>query len=158
MLDTGVKMMISQVKRVKCGRGSITSREAAGLRGDGRVLNVVHFEICIDDMESAASFYSNVFGWEIKRVEDGSDYWPIGVGEETEKGIPGGLSRRFDELNSTINTIEVPSLDSYAKKITENGGKVLAPKVAIPGEGYVQYCHDLEGNTFGIMESDKSAQ
>jgi len=120
--------------------------------------NVIHFEICVYDLESAANFYSNVFGWEIKQAEDGSGYWPISARKEIGKSIPGGLNRRFDEVNSTINTIEVPSLDDYAKKITENGGKVLAPKISIPGEGYVQYCHDLEGNTFGIMELDESAQ
>lgn len=120
--------------------------------------HVIHFEICVDDLESAANFYSNVFGWEIDQVEDGSDYWPISARNEMGKSIPGGLNRRFDELNSTINTIEVPSLDDYAKKITENGGKVLAPKISIRGEGYVQYCHDLEGNTFGIMELDDSVQ
>lgn len=120
--------------------------------------HVIHFEICVGDLESAANFYSNVFDWEIEQAEDGSDYWPISTRKEMGRSIPGGLNRRFYELNSTINTIEVPSLDDYAKKITENGGKVLAPKISIPGEGYVQYCHDLEGNTFGIMELDKSAQ
>ena len=121
------------------------------------MLNVVHFEICVDDLESAVAFYSSVFDWKIEPAEDDTDYLLIDGGENGE-GIPGGLSRRFDELNSTINTIEVPSLDSYARKITENGGKVLAPKVPIPGQGYVQYCHDPEGNIFGIMEFDKAAQ
>ena len=119
------------------------------------MLNVVHFEICVDDLESAASFYSNVFDWKIERTGDGSEYWAI---RNLDEGIPGGLSRRYDEQDSTINTIEVPSLDRYAKKITEHGGKVLAPKVAIPGEGYVQYCQDGEGNVFGIVEVDKSVQ
>jgi uncharacterized protein len=119
--------------------------------------NVIHFEICVDDLEAASSFYSNVFGWAIEPSEDGSDYWYITTGDEDDPGIPGGLRSRFDEQNPTINTIEVPSLDSFAKKITEEGGKVLAPKISIPGEGYVQYCHDLEGNVFGIMEFDESA-
>jgi predicted enzyme related to lactoylglutathione lyase len=122
------------------------------------MLNVIHFEICVDDLESAAIFYSNVFDWQIEPIEDGSEYWSIRPAEDPGKGIPGGLSPRYDEQNSTINTIEVPSLDRYADKVTENGGRVLAPKISIPGEGYVQYCSDPEGNTFGIMEKDKSAE
>jgi uncharacterized protein len=121
------------------------------------MLNLIYFEICVDDLESAAQFYSNVFDWDISPSEDSPDYWSIDHGKESDKGISGGLSARFDEQNSTINTFEVPSLDSYAKKIAENGGKVLAPKFSIPGQGYVQYCQDLEGNTFGIMELDESA-
>src|SRR5262249_48345022 len=112
--------------------------------------NVIHFEICVDDLERAVRFYSKVFDWKIEKAEDGSDYWFITTGGEEDPGITGGLTNRFDEWNPTINTIEVPSLDSFAKKITEAGGKVLAPKISIKGTGYVQYCQDLEGNTFGI--------
>jgi predicted enzyme related to lactoylglutathione lyase len=123
------------------------------------VPNVIHFEICVDDLGAASTFYSNVFGWQIEQAEDGSGYWYITTGTEDDPGIPGGLISRFDEPIPTVNTIiEVSSLDRFAKKITQEGGKVLAPKTSIPGEGYVQYCHDLEGNLFGIMEFDESAE
>jgi predicted enzyme related to lactoylglutathione lyase len=84
------------------------------------MLDVIYFEICVDDLESAATFYSNVFDWDIKPSGNGSEYRSIGLSEEGDKGVSGGLSTRFDEQNSTINTIEVPSLDIYAKKIAEN--------------------------------------
>jgi predicted enzyme related to lactoylglutathione lyase len=119
---------------------------------------VIHFEICVDDLAAAADFYANVFGWEIEQLEGGPDYWFITTGSDSDRGITGALTGRFDDLHQTINTIEVPSLDSFAKKITEEGGKVLGTKLSIPGEGYVQYCHDPEGNTFGIMELDNSAR
>jgi predicted enzyme related to lactoylglutathione lyase len=119
--------------------------------------NVIHFEICVDDLERAVRFYTEVFGWTIEKAEDNSDYWFITTGNDEDPGISGGLTSRFDEWNPTINTIEVPSLNSFAKKITEAGGKVLAPKISIAGTGYVQYCQDVEGNTFGIMEIDESA-
>jgi uncharacterized protein len=119
--------------------------------------NIVHFEIGVDDVERGANFYSQVFGWKIERDEE-SDYWNITTGEEEEPGISGGLVSRFDEWNSTVNTINVPSVDICARKITEAGGRVVAPKIAIPGSGYVQYCEDPEGNAFGIMEYDESAE
>jgi predicted enzyme related to lactoylglutathione lyase len=120
--------------------------------------NIVHFEICADNLEKAASFYSKVFGWKIERAEGFRNYWLIASGSEEDPGITGGLMKRAHELDSTINTIDVPSIDDFARKITEAGGKVLAPKTPIAGLGYVQYCRDLEGNTFGIMEFDESAQ
>jgi predicted enzyme related to lactoylglutathione lyase len=30
--------------------------------------------------------------------------------------------------------------------------------MTIPGHGYFAYCKDTEGNVFGIIESDESAQ
>jgi predicted enzyme related to lactoylglutathione lyase len=119
--------------------------------------NVVHFEIGVDDLRAAAQFYGTVFDWSIDPAEDGSEYWTIRTGTEDE-GIDGGIGPRVDELNPTVMTIEVPSIDASAKMIFELGGKVRPPKLAIPGEGYVQYCHDPEGNAFAILEYDESAQ
>lgn len=119
--------------------------------------NVTYFEIGADDVEAAASFYSKVFGWKIEKSEDGSHYWYITTSaDEDDPGIAGGLAERHDEWNATVNTIEVESIDSCAEKIAEGGGKVLAPKIAIAGLGDLQYCHDPEGNCFGIMEYYKS--
>jgi predicted enzyme related to lactoylglutathione lyase len=122
------------------------------------VPNVVFFEIGADDPEAAAIFYARVFGWKIEQAEGRAEYWYAMTGTDDDPGIGGGLSFRINDFTSTINTIEVQSLDEAARRITEEGGKVLAPKIPIPGEGYLQYCHDLEGNVFGIMEFDENAQ
>jgi hypothetical protein len=114
--------------------------------------NLVFFEICVDDLDAAASFYSRVFGWNIERQDSEDDGWFISTGDEDDPGIPGALSSRYDELNSTVCTFEVPSVAEYARKITEAGGRVVAPQTAIPGEGVVQYCEDHEGNAFAIVE------
>jgi predicted enzyme related to lactoylglutathione lyase len=121
------------------------------------VPNIVHFEICVDDIAAAAEFYSAVFGWEISQSEYDANYWDITTDAEDDCAITGGLTSRFDEPNPTINTIDVPSIDLFAKKVAQAGGKVIAPKMSLAGLGYVQYCQDLEGNTFGIIEYDESA-
>jgi predicted enzyme related to lactoylglutathione lyase len=56
------------------------------------------------------------------------------------------------------NTVAVTSVDETISKITASGGKVVMPKTAVPGIGYMAYCLDSEGNTFGIMENDPSAK
>jgi uncharacterized protein len=115
--------------------------------------NVVFFEICVDDLKAAADFYSRVFGWEIREDLDDVDSWTITTGKGRGSGIGGALTIRYNELDSTINTIEVPSLEECAKQITEAGGEVLTPPSEIPDVGDLQYCHDLEGNAFAILQS-----
>jgi uncharacterized protein len=116
--------------------------------------NVVFFEICVEDVERAAVFYEKIFDWKIAKSED-LNYRLIETGED--EGIGGALTTRVEELDSTVNTIDVPSVDVVAKKIAAAGGKVMAPKVVLEGVGYVQYCQDLDGNSFAIMEYDESA-
>jgi len=119
---------------------------------------VIHFEISVDDPERAIKFYSEVFGWEIKKWEGPIDYWLVSTGPEEQPGINGALMRREDRRESVVNTIDVPSVDEFLTKITEAGGKIIQPKQAIPGVGYVATCQDPEGNTFGIIEEDTSGK
>ena len=56
------------------------------------------------------------------------------------------------------NTIDVPSVDDFSKKISTKGGKVVRPKMAIPGIGYLVICEDTEGISFGILQNDRNAK
>ena len=47
-------------------------------------------------------------------------------------GINGGLSKRMSGQAGISNTINIPSIDEYSKKILENGGQLLIPKIPIP--------------------------
>lgn len=118
---------------------------------------VVHFEIPADDPARAVKFYKEVFGWQISKWEGPVDYWLITTGPDDEPGIDGAIARR-DELKSTVNTIEVSSVDEFTQKVADAGGKVVTPKIAIPGVGYHSYCMDTEGNVFGVMQNDPTAQ
>jgi predicted enzyme related to lactoylglutathione lyase len=52
----------------------------------------------------------------------------------------------------------VPSVDEYTKKVKANGGKIIRPKLAVPGVGWMAYFKDPEGNVWGMMQTDKSAR
>lgn len=112
---------------------------------------VVHFEINADDPERAARFYTDVFGWAVDIWTGPAEYWLI----DTAGGINGGIMRRMGEA-ATVNTIEVPSIDEFMKKVVKSGGHIITPKLAIPGVGLHAYCSDTEGNTFGLIERDDS--
>jgi hypothetical protein len=86
------------------------------------------------------------------------EYWLVNTGPEGQPGINGGLMRHQDGMPRTVNTIGVPSIDEFTTKVVQQGGKVVVPKMAIPGVGYQAYCQDTEGNLFGLHQSDSAAQ
>jgi predicted enzyme related to lactoylglutathione lyase len=105
----------------------------------------------------AAKFYEKAFGWKIKKREGPMDYRLVMTGDASEPGIDGGIMKRGD-VRTVTNTIGVPSVDKFIKKIEGAGGAVLAPKSAVPGVGWFAYCADTEGNLFGLMENDPKAK
>jgi len=119
---------------------------------------IVHFEINSDDPERAVKFYQKVFGWKIEKWNGPVDYWLVTTGPKDQPGINGGIMKRINPQASTYNTVDVPSVDEFTKKIVESGGKVVVPKMAVPGVGYMAYCADTEGNVFGIMQEDPEAR
>jgi predicted enzyme related to lactoylglutathione lyase len=66
--------------------------------------------------------------------------------------------RRNPMVKSTVNTVDVASLDEAMKKVTASGGKIVQSKTAVPGVGWMCYCADTEGNLFGMMQADTSAK
>lgn len=93
--------------------------------------------------------------------KNGMAPWNIGwsrLGDEKEPGINGGLTRKGESGMPNMNTVSVSSVDEFSKKITDKGGKILIPKMAIPSIGWFATCQDTEGNTFGIMQNDPSAK
>ena len=119
---------------------------------------IVHFEIPTDDPERASTFYRDVFDWNINKWDGPQEYWLAETGARDTPGIDGGLMRRMPEFPTVVNTIGVDSVDEYTRKITEGGGTIVAPKMPIPGMGWLAYFKDTEGNTFGIMQPDSEAK
>jgi predicted enzyme related to lactoylglutathione lyase len=119
---------------------------------------VIHFEISVDEAERALRFYGEVFGWKAQKWEGPEDYWLVQTGEGGP-GIDGGIYKRHGEMsfNAHINTLDVPSVEDYLGRVEAAGGKRVTPKITLPGVGYLAYCQDTEGNTFGIMQADSSA-
>jgi len=91
------------------------------------------------------------------------DYWLVKTGEDSEPGINGGLTPKTNQGSGNIggritNSIDVPSIDEFSNKISMEGGKVLSPKMPIPGVGYLAICEDTEGISFGIIQYDRNAK
>ena len=126
---------------------------------------ITHFEIHADDVERAAKFYTDVFGWDIKKWDSKEmEYWMVMTAPDGSKepGINGGLIKRPAPLtdkmcgsNAFVATVVVTNYDEIAKKILAAGGKEAMPKFSIAGMAWQGYFLDTEGNTFGIHEAIK---
>jgi len=121
---------------------------------------VVHFEFAAEQPDRAEKFYNEVFGWSATKWDGPMDYRLLKTGEEGTPGINGALFVPCDGqgLGKTVATIDVPSVDEYIAKITDHGGSVANPKMAVPGVGYVAHCKDTEGTLFGIIQFDHSVK
>ncbi len=123
----------------------------------------VHFEIPASDMERATNFYKQLFGWDIKSAPGFEDYrmvYTLPVDENNMvkgRGINGGMMKQENPSTGIINYISVEDIDKYLAKLEELGGTVLMPKMPIKGIGWNAVVQDTEGNTFGMLQSDKNA-
>ena len=124
----------------------------------GIVPKIIHFEINADDPLRAKGFYEKVFNWNIEKWDGPIEYWNIVAGEEDEEGINGGIQRREGPNDQIFNYIKISSVDEFKKKIEENGGTIVTPKITVPGVGYFYMFKDSEGNKLGIMQEDESAK
>ena len=95
---------------------------------------VVHFEIPIDDLERAKSFYGSIFDWNLQTMQMGDGDYTIAMTgpvdettqQPTEPGsINGGLMHRDASTPAPVITIEVPAIDETLKQIETGGGNVV---------------------------------
>lgn len=120
---------------------------------------IVHFDIPADNVEKLRRFYTDLFGWKIEKTPGPVEYWMVETVPCDENGMPvragvnGGMRRRESLGEKPVNYIAVESVDEYSEKIKALGGKVIVPKLEVPGIAWLALALDPEGNTFGILES-----
>ena len=120
---------------------------------------VVWFEIPFDESERAQKFYKDVFGWQINQFPEMDYYAAITTDTDPQtmepKGpgaINGGLLKRDETGKHPVILIEVQSIDEHLKKIEQNGGKTVMPKVPVGNFGLYARVKDTEGNVIGLWE------
>ena len=104
---------------------------------------IVHFEIPSDDVERSKAFYKDLFGWNIEKwpgsenAPEEIEYFMITTTDQKgNKSLTGGMMKRQNPQQQGItNYIDVNSVDEYSSKIVKLGGKVIVPKMPVPGMG-----------------------
>lgn len=109
------------------------------------------------DLESAAKWYGDLFGWELcmQETHGGPPY-----GFLTKDGeAVGGIGQLSDEMkaqgippvwNSYVMTADCAATEA---KVAELGGTVTVPTMEIPGYGKLAFFLDPEGASFAAWQS-----
>ena len=127
---------------------------------------VVHFEIPASDPDKLSEFYSQLFGWQINKMDMGGGYFyhMASTTETGEDGMPknpgainGGIFARTSPQERVMNYVDVDDIDTFVKKAEGLGAKVVTAKMPIPGMGWTAQMEDPQGNHYGLYQNDPSA-
>jgi predicted enzyme related to lactoylglutathione lyase len=120
---------------------------------------VAHFAINADDVERSRAFYTRVFGWSF------AAWGPPGFYQIEAKGSPvmGALQGRRALVpgQRTLGfecTFAVDSIDATEQAVKAAGGKVALARSVIVGVGTLMFFSDPDGNVFGAMQYDATAE
>jgi predicted enzyme related to lactoylglutathione lyase len=123
---------------------------------------IVHYEIPVNDIERSKKFYGDLFGWKIEKwsgTTPAGEYWMITMTDEKgNRTLGGGIHKRMHPDQRSISYIGVKSVEEHSSKVEKLGGKVVTPKMTVPGLGYFVFCLDSKNNNFAIWESDENAK
>ncbi len=116
-------------------------------------------EIVTNNLEDCKSFYTNVFGWELKQsTATGEDFEYLEF--NTPNSYPmGGMFKMTSEMCGggevppphLMNYIAVDKVDEMAGKALELGGKIVSPPMDIPNVGRFAVIQDPTGGTFSLL-------
>ena len=116
---------------------------------------IVHLEIPAKNPAAASKFYADLCGWQIK-VDPQFDYHQFSA-----QGGPGGGFVVADGENYKTGEVLIyvgtDNMDEFLKRVEPCGGKVLGPKVEIPGIGEYAFFADPSGNRIGVFAEKPAA-
>ena len=119
---------------------------------------IVHFDIATEDPARAKKFYTELFGWTFQSFPEMQYDLITTTNLDGTPGVGGGMGKRMDSSQRITNFFGVKSIDAAMKKVEKLGGKLVSPKMPVPGMGYLVNCMDTEGNMFGLWEEDAKAK
>lgn len=110
----------------------------------------IWYELLTTDMEGAARFYAEVFGWDAAPDAPDSHYWMFALGDAE----PGGLMELPSEARACgaepvwLGYVGVDDVDATLAQAVERGAKVLMPPRDIEGFGRFALLEDPQGVSF----------
>jgi uncharacterized protein len=114
---------------------------------------VIWFEIYVQDMARAKTFYESVFGMKLERIDaPGPEMWSFPM-QLNQVGC-GGMLVKMDEVrpgcNSTVVYFASDDCTKEERRAAQHGGKVVKAKTSIGQYGFMSLLHDTEGNLIGL--------
>jgi uncharacterized protein len=112
---------------------------------------VVYFEIGCRDRAATGAFYEKLFGW---TGTEGTDSIAMATGGD---GIDGHVaSLGHAPHHYTMFYVAVDDLEDTLARTAALGGSTLVEPQTIP-DGRFAWISDLEGNTVGLLQTDRAA-
>jgi uncharacterized protein len=113
------------------------------------------FDIYVNDMERAATFYERVLKQKLREMGDptGETQMMSFPGNMTSYGASGALVKSEHSrpgLGGTMVYFSVEDCSVEEARVVAAGGKIVRPKFSIGNFGWVTLCEDTEGNRFGL--------
>jgi predicted enzyme related to lactoylglutathione lyase len=112
---------------------------------NGKICSI---EIPAIDIERSAAFYSNVFGWGIRRRGDGATAFDDMVGEVSGTWV---LGRPPSTVPGLLFYIMVDSVAAAVEAVAANGGDIVQPIGADAPEITARF-RDPGGNIIGLYQ------
>jgi len=118
-----------------------------------------YFDLSVTDLEAARRFFERALGWRFEKFPMPYEYYRIQAGAPDEPGIDGGIGAAKDaplagERPTTQVTIPVNNLDEVLARVRDSGGRIMEPKMPIPGIGWYATCAEPGGLLFGLVQAD----
>jgi predicted enzyme related to lactoylglutathione lyase len=122
-----------------------------------------YFDLTVRDLGASRVFFEKVLGWRFAKFEMPYEYYRIQAGPADEPGIDGGIGAVKDTPLSegrpmTQVTVPVANLDEVVARVIAAGGRVVEPRMPIPGIGWYATCAEPGGLKFGLIQADESAR
>ncbi|UZD22902.1 VOC family protein [Algoriphagus halophytocola] len=117
---------------------------------------VVWFEIYVENIDRAVSFYENVFEVSLEDMSDPSDpsiLMKCFPSDMENYGAAGALVKMDGVKPSSEGSIVYFGCEDckvLEKRVVDNGGYIIQPKMSIGEHGFVSLIKDTEGNSIGF--------
>ena len=109
-------------------------------------------ELYTSDWKAAFEFYASQFGWQSAGQFDMGEmgiYQTFGAGSESG----GGIMNKPPQIPVPVWQFyfNVDAIDAAAKRVTDNGGKVIMGPMDVPSGQWIIQCQDPQGAHFALL-------
>ena len=114
------------------------------------------FEIPVNNMSQAKTFYEAVLGVELTEAEMGPNkmaWFPMEMGATGAAGTLIQGEAYSPSHDGSLVYIHVDQIDPTLEAIGRSGGKTLLPRTSIGEHGFIAHFQDTEGNRVALHES-----
>jgi uncharacterized protein len=114
---------------------------------------IVHIEIPAGDTAAAREFWGGLFGWQFQSFEGSpTEYHMFQISDNQG----GAVMEAEGAARGTRSYFDVDDIKAGIARVKELGGQAN-DAMPVPSMGWFSTCTDVEGNDFGLWQTDPNA-